>query len=151
MLADHQMPHFQVLTGVYELSGICQLADGRFVVVEDEECQSLSILRLDAGGRVDCTALQPPVKQSADENFWRLDDLEAITRDQAGYLYALTSHSRNSAGDAKPEREKLVRFRVEGDRVVEARLVVGLKRALIAAHPLLAAAAEIREVKPRGV
>lgn len=149
MLPDH-IPSFQALTGVYEPSGIRQLADGRFIIVEDEELRPLSVLQLQPSGAVDRTALQPPVPYPGDENFWRLDDLEAIAVDRAGYLYAITSHSRNSAGDERLAREKLVRFRVEGERVVEPRMVVGLKRALIAAHPLLAAAAEIRDVKGRG-
>jgi hypothetical protein len=149
MLSDHP-PSFRPLSGVHEASGIRQLADGRFIVVEDEPYQPLSLLRLHAGGGVECTVLQPPAVQTTDDDFWQLDDLEAITVDQAGYVYALTSHSRNNAGLEKPAREKLVRFRVEGERVVEPRMVVGLKRALTAAHPLLAAAADIREVKTRG-
>jgi hypothetical protein len=68
----------------------------------------------------------------------------------AGYLYAITSHSRNSAGDEEAAREKLVRFRIQGNRVVEPKVVTGLKRALRVVHPLLAASAEIREVKTRG-
>ena len=149
MLPDH-IPSFQALTGAYEPSGIRQLSDGRLIIVEDEEQRPLSLLQVHPGGAVDCTALQPPVLPPGDEDFWRLDDLEAIAVDRAGYLYAITSHSRNSGGDKRPAREKLVRFRVEGERVVDPRMVVGLKRALIAAHPLLAAAAEIREVKSRG-
>lgn len=149
MLAD-DIPRFRTLTGIYEPSGIRQLADGRFIVVEDEQQRPLSVLQIHADGRVDCSALPPPDTPAADDDFWRLDDLEGVALDRSGYVYAITSHSRNSAGDAEPSREKLVRFRVAGDRVIEPRMVVGLKRALIAAHPLLAAAAEIRAVKTQG-
>ncbi len=149
MLPDH-VASFQALTGAYEPSGIRQLSDGRFIIVEDEELRPLSLLQIHPNGAVECTALQPPVAHPGEEDFWRLDDLEAIAVDRAGYLYAITSHSRNSAGDERSAREKLVRFRVEGERVVGPRMVVGLRRALIAAHPLLAAAAEIRDVKGRG-
>ncbi|HCV13379.1 MAG TPA: hypothetical protein DGC76_06745 [Candidatus Accumulibacter sp.] len=143
-------PCFRTLTGCYEPSGIFQLADGRFIVVEDEEQCPLSLLRFDGSGPVDCTPLRLPTQRRDDAEYWQLDDLEAVTGDQAGYVYALTSHSRNTAGDEKPAREKLLRFRVAGGEVVEARLVVDLKPALTAAHPLLAAAAEVRQVKTGG-
>ncbi len=149
MLPD-DCPCFQPLTGFYEPSGVRQLPDGRFIVVEDEEQRPLSLFWLAADGAIASAAVQLPAPPPDDPDFWRLDDLEAITLDQAGYLYAITSHSRDSVGDAQPAREKLVRFRIEGARVVEARLVGNLKRALTAAHPLLAAAARIREVKRHG-
>ncbi len=149
MLPD-DIPSFQTLTGVYEPSGIRQLADGRFIVVEDEEREPLSLLTIDGNGRAQAKPLLPPHLPLADADFWRLDDLEGVAVDHAGYVYAITSHSRSSAGEVEPCREKLLRFRIDGDQVVEPRLVTGLKRALTAAHPLLAAAAEIREVKTRG-
>ena len=45
---------------------------------------------------------------------------------------------------------KLVRFRVEGQRVVKPKLVGGFKRALTATHPVLAAAAKLADVKDEG-
>jgi hypothetical protein len=70
--------------------------------------------------------------------------------DRAGNIYAITSHSRDSAGDERKSRERLVRFRIEGDDVVDPRVVDSLKRELLAAHPELAAAAAIRQVKSEG-
>lgn len=144
------LPSFRTLTGAYEPSGIRQLPDGRFLIVEDEEWHPLSLLSVHDDGSVRCTALQPPLLHPAAVDFWRLDDLEGVAIDRAGYLYAITSHSRNSVGDEEAAREKLVRFRIQGNRVVEPKVVTGLKRALRAVHPLLAASAEIREVKTRG-
>ena len=145
-------PRFRALTGCHEPSGIFQLADGRFIVVEDEERCPLSLLHFADSGPVGCTPLRLPATPHDDDHddHWRLDDLEAVTGDHAGYVYAVTSHSRNKAGDERPEREKLLRFRVAGGDMVEARMVVDLKRALIAAHPLLAEAAGIRQVKKDG-
>ena len=149
MIADDR-PRFRTLTGCYEPSGIFQLADGRFIVVEDEEQCPFSLLRFDGHGPVECRPLRLPAKQRDDEQLWRLDDLEAVTGDAADHIYALTSHSRSKAGDERPEREKLLRFRVAGAEMVEARVVVDLKRALTAAHPLLAQSAGIRQVKTGG-
>jgi hypothetical protein len=142
-------PAFQPLTGIYEPSAIQQLPDGRFLVVEDEESNPLSLLTLSAAGRVASHALRPGWLQMFSD-FWKLDDLEGLALDRAGYLYAITSHSRDAEGDAKSSREKLVRFRIDGDTVAPSTVVDGLKRALTAAHPVLAAAAKVKDVKQDG-
>jgi len=139
---------FQPLTSLYEPSAIQRLADGRFLVVEDEKKHPFSLVTIGAAG-VSSTPLLPPMEADSDAA-WKLNDLEALALDQAGYVYALTSHSRDDEGDEKKSRDKLVRFRIEGDRMVEPRLVPGLKPALVAAHPLLAAASEMRDVKEQG-
>ena len=140
---------FQALTGIHEPSAIQQLPDGRFLVVEDEKQHPFSLVTIGPDGSVGSTALGPGPIES-DDAFWKLDDLEGIARDRSGYLYAVTSHSRDGDGDEKKSRDKLVRFRIEGDRVVAPMVVRGLKPALLAAHPVLAAAAEIRDVKSGG-
>lgn len=140
---------FQELTGVYEPSAIQLLADGRFLVVEDEKQHPFSLVTLGPDGRVSSAPLsQGPL--AGGEAPLKLDDLEALACDVSGYLYALTSHSRDGDGDEKKSRDKLVRFRVDGQRLVAPLVVNGLKRALAAAHPLLAAAVGVRDVKDAG-
>ena len=143
------IPGFQPLVGLYEPSAIQQLPDGRFLLVEDEQKHSFSLVTLGAGGVSEHKSLEPGWFQSGDP-FWKLDDLEGLALDSQGYLYAVTSHSRNDGGEQKKARDKLVRFRIDGDRVVKPVVVDGLKPALVAAHPLLAAAAEIQDVKALG-
>lgn len=135
---------FQPLTGSYEPSGIQQLPDGRFLVVEDEKQHALSLLVIHASGSVSRTPLL------VEDAGWKLDDLEGVALDQLGFIYALTSHSRDDDGDEKKSRDKLVRFRVEGDRVLAPKVVSGLKRALTEKHPVLAVAARIQDVKTGG-
>ena len=135
---------FQPLTGSYEPSGIQQLPDGRFLVVEDEKQHALSLLVIHASGSVSRTPLL------IEDAGWKLDDLEGVALDQLGFIYALTSHSRDDDGDEKKSRDKLVRFRVEGDRVLAPKVVSGLKRALTEKHPVLAVAARIQDVKTGG-
>ena len=142
-------PTFQSLVGMYEPSAIQQLPDGRFLLVEDEQKHSLSLVTLAPEGVVKHTSLGPGWFQSGDP-FWKLDDLEGLALDGQGYLYAVTSHSRDDDGKQKKARDKLVRFRIEGERVVKPVVVDGLKPALVAAHPLLAAAATIEDVKASG-
>jgi hypothetical protein len=121
----------------------------RFLVVEDEKSHPLSLVTIGADGSVDTTALTAGLFQMFSE-FWKLDDLEGLTLDRAGFVYGITSHSRDDDGDAKKSREKLVRFRVEGKRVVDPKVVVGLKQALTMRHAVLAAAAQVRDVKTSG-
>lgn len=139
---------FQPLSDIYEPSAIQQLADGRFLVVEDEKKHPFSLEAISAAG-VSSMPLLPPTEAGTGAA-WKLNDLEALALDRLGYLYALTSHSRDDAGDEKKSRDKLVRFRIEGDRMVEPCLVRGFKPALVSAHPLLAAASEMRAVKEQG-
>ncbi len=148
-MSSKVVPAFRPLSGIYEPSAIQQLADGRFLVVEDEKDHPLSLVTIDADGQVRTEALTAGLFQMFD-SFWKLDDLEGLAADRAGFVYAITSHSRNDDGDEKKSREKLVRFRVEGNRVVDPKIVDGLKHALTTQHAVLAAAAQVRDVKTSG-
>jgi hypothetical protein len=149
IMTPNDMPAFQPLTGIYEPSAIQQLPDGRFLVVEDEKKHPFSLVTIGADGSVSSAPLGPGVLE-ADDGFWKLDDLEGVALDRSGHIYSLTSHSRDSEGDEKKSREKLVRFRIEGERVVAPVVVRGLKSALVAVHPVLAHAAGILDVKTGG-
>lgn len=142
-------PTFLTLTGIYEPSAIQQLPDGRFLVVEDEKEHPFSLVTLHSDGRVASRPLQPDPLVGA-EDFPKLNDLEGLALDRSGWLYAITSHSRNSAGEERESRDRLIRFRIENDRIVAPRVVTALKPALRAAHPRLAAAADILDVKADG-
>ncbi len=148
-MPHHPVPALQPLTGIYEPSAIQQLPDGRFLVVEDEKEHPLSLVTIGADGQVSTSPLTASLLQTF-SSFWKLDDLEGLAADRAGFVYAITSHSRDDDGDTKESREKLVRFRVEGDRVVDPKVVDGLKQALTARHPVLAAAALVHDVKAGG-
>jgi hypothetical protein len=84
---------------------------------------------------------------SATRDVGKLDDLEALDVDDHGRVYALTSHSLTGKGNAKQEREKLLRFEVDGDELRDPRIVTNLKQHLMAAHPALKEAAEVADVK----
>ncbi len=148
-MTPKESPSFQPLTGTFEPSAIQQLPDGRFLMVEDEKRHPLSLVTIGTGGQVASAALTPSLFQMF-STFWKLDDLEGLALDKSGFVYAITSHSRDNSGAEKRSREKLVRFRIEGNRVVGPTVVDGLKQALTAAHPVLAAAAKLRAVKDSG-
>ena len=140
---------FLPLTGLYEPSAIVQLADGRFLVVEDEKERPFSVLAISLQGSVESSPLTPGWFEGGD-GFWKLDDLEGLALDRSGAIYAITSQSLDGDGDQRKSREKLVRFRLEGDRVVATESFKGLKAALVAAHPELAVAAGVADVKGGG-
>jgi len=148
-VTNKEAPAFQPLTGVHEPSAILQLPDGRFLVVEDEQSHPLSLVTIDAAGGVETVALKAGLLQMFSD-FWRLDDLEGLALDRAGFVYAITSHSRDDDGDEKKSRERLVRFRIDGHKVVDTKVVEGLKSTLTERHPVLAAAARMQDVKGGG-
>ena len=148
-VANNGPPSFQPLTGIYEPSAIQQLPDGRFLVVEDEKRHPFSLVTIGVDGSVHSTELTAGLFQIFGD-FWKLDDLEGLALDRVGFVYAITSHSRDDEGDEKKSRERLVRFRIEGNRVAEPKVVEGLKRVMTAKHPELASAAMIRDVKAGG-
>ncbi len=143
-------PGFLPLAGIYEPSAVVQLSDGRFLVVEDEKEHPFSLFALAPDGVV---ADRTPLEQGLfdfNDSFWKLDDLEGLALGISGEIYAITSQSLDGRGGRKKSREKLVRFRIEDDRVVDPRTAKGLKDALLAAHPALAASASIVDVKGGG-
>ena len=148
MIQD-RTPRFMPLTGIYEPSAIQQLPDGRFLVVEDEKKHPFSLFMISPDGDVHSSPLKPG-KSGDDKAFWKLDDLEGMAMDRSGYIYAITSHSRDEEGERKKSRDKLVRFRIDSGRIAEPAVFRDLNDALINAHPVLADAARIRDVKEKG-
>jgi hypothetical protein len=147
---SEERPQFRELPGVYEPSAVHQLADGRLIVVEDEERHPIDLLSLQADGSFSATPVFPAElfdKAGPAADFRKLDDLEALDVDDAGRVYALTSHSRTGKGKVKQDREKLVRFEVEGNELRDPRVVEDLKKQLMAAQPVLKTAAEVDDVK----
>jgi len=138
---------FIALNEIYEPSAIQQLPDGRFLVAEDEKAFPFSLLTIHPDGS---TKVEPLVFDTAENNIGKLDDLEGLATASAGFVYAITSHSRNSDGEEKKSRKKLVRFRIDGGRLVTPRIVNDLKDSLTARHPELAKAAALIDVKGDG-
>ena len=74
-MTPNTLPIFLPLTGLYEPSAIQQLADGRFLIVEDEKEHSFSLVTLSASGVAKSEALGPGWFEGGDA-VWNLDDLE---------------------------------------------------------------------------
>jgi len=133
-------PGFSRFSAIYEPSGIIQLDNGRLLIIEDENEKPFSSLSMEKEG--DVTEYVVSGERSAgpgDSGFagLNLDDLEGLARDNSGYVYAISSHSRTKGGKSKPGREQLVRFRVKDNRVYEIKMAGDIKNGLEALHPVL--------------
>lgn len=135
---------------IYEPSGAQQLPDGRIVMVGDEHVDPLSMFVLDDDGNMTATPIEyrallaTTTKRSKPG---KISDLEAITLSDNDYVYAITSHSRRASGKRKSAREKLVRFKLDGNDVVDPGAVSGLRQAITETHSALKKAARASKVK----
>ena len=97
-MTPNAAPRFTPLTGLYEPSAIVQLADGRFLIVEDEKDHPLSLVSLERNGTVESRHVTPGLFEF-DDGFWKLDDLEGLTLAPSGWIYAVTSQSLDGDGE----------------------------------------------------
>lgn len=70
-------------------------------MAEEEKDTPFSLLNIHPDGR---TTVEPLLVDTADHGPGKLDELEGLTLTRAGFVYAITSHSRNSKGDEKKSR-----------------------------------------------
>ena len=144
---------FRKFEQIYEPSGVQQLPDGRFVVVQDEASHPLDLFTLQSDGQV---AEQPLFRRSlfswasSNRALNTLDDLEALAVDDRGLIYAVTSYSRKENGKRADTREQLVRFGLDGEQIVDFQVLRGLRKKITARHASLKDAARVRDVKDDG-
>ena len=140
--------NFRKLERIHEPSGVVQLPDGRLLVIQDEAKRPFNLLSLDSEGNLTPQTLRREpllMGRSGLRGLGTLDDLEAMAIDRNGYIYAITSHSRTErTGRLSSARQKLVRFRIEGDRVTDSALAPELKSFIAACDPLLDKAARAK-------
>lgn len=102
---------------IYEPSAAQQLLDGRVLVVEDEPFHALSIVEFLPDGSISENSLLDSFLLKSFNR--KLNDLEGITMDSEGFIYVITSHSRNEKGKRKKSREQLLRFKIKGNEVTD--------------------------------
>lgn len=139
-------PKSSVLRGFYEPSGVTQLPDGRLVVVEDEALRPFGVMT-PAGSLPSFAISRLGGQFTSDWLTGGLSDLEALARGPQRWIYAITSHSRANSGKRAPERERLLRFRVDGQGMRDLDVVPDLRNAIVRAYPELDEAAKERKVK----
>ena len=128
------------LADIYEPSALQQLPDGRILAVEDEASRAFSLLTLTADGRFQ---ENPAGDQRLLRSFGRkMSDLEGLSIDGEGRIYATTSHSTKNKGKRDADREQLLRFEVSGGVASGLAVYTGLRNALSKASDLKGAIEE---------
>ena len=123
-----------MFNGVFEPSAVQQLPDGKLLIAEDEPNHAFSIISIDKTGKfVEDEALDTRVITGFKR---RLSDLEALARDDEGFIYALTSHSRTRKGNRSPDREHLMRFKIQDGNVLGLTSYDNLTQVLETDHKL---------------
>ena len=123
-----------MFNGVYEPSAVQQLPDGKLLIAEDEPNHAFSIISIDKTGRfIEDEALDTRVITGFKR---RLSDLAALARDDEGFIYALTSHSRTRKGNRSPDREHLMRFKIQDGNVLGLTSYDNLTQVLETDHKL---------------
>ncbi|MDP5308204.1 Pycsar system effector family protein [Paracoccus spongiarum] len=113
---------------IYEPSAVQQLPDGRLLVVEDEATRAMSVLTIGADGALaEDKATGTRLMRGMGR---KMSDLEGLSLDDAGNVYAVTSHSLTNEGERKADREQLLRFQVSGASIGAIRSVGGLRDAM---------------------
>ena len=112
-LVTNQLAQFD---NIYRPSGIESLPDGRFLVIEGDQHRALNVIELLADGSTKENSLLDVVLLSTFNI--QLKDLEGVTIDKEGYIYAITSFRRAEDGGRIPDKERLVRFKIENNRIV---------------------------------
>lgn len=125
---------------IYEPSAVQQLPDGRVLVVEDEASRAFSVMSIAPDGSlVEDKAADARLTRSFGR---KLSDLEGLSIDDSGNIYAITSHSSNKDGERRPDREQLLRFRVSGNKVGNIVSYTSLRDTLASSTELKAAIEE---------
>lgn len=127
--------------GVYGASGVVQLPDGRILVAGDDERTPLAIVDVFGRGASRIVAPGEIARLLAATGTTAINDLEALTIDMRGHVYAATSHSLTTKGVTKQEREQLVRFDVRGEVMTGLSVCTTLKAALTKLDPVFAVTA----------
>ncbi|MDO5681266.1 MAG: DUF3616 domain-containing protein [Propionibacteriaceae bacterium] len=121
---------------IYEPSAVQQLPDGRILVVEDEPARAMNLLTIaEDGSLVEDNAADLKLTRSFGR---QLNDLEGLSID-GDQIYAITSHSGDAKGKRDPDREQLIRFRIQGSQAGNIATYSGLRDDLTN-DPKLAAA-----------
>lgn len=140
-----QTPFYNLSTGnviykedkfynIFEPSGVTTLPNGKVLVIEDENMNSLKILDVSESGNlveVGKLHMSKEVKKSFKKN---IEDLEAITS-QGNRVYAITSHTPTKDGKVKKSRNKLASFIYADESIAELDIYGSLKEDLYKKFP----------------
>ncbi len=105
---------------IYLPSGIEPLSDGRLLITEGQQQGAMSIVKLNADGTTqENKLLDAFLLKTLDI---QLDEFVGVTVGSGGYVYAITSFSRDEDGFRMPENERIIQFKIDDNRIVEQKV-----------------------------
>jgi len=129
---------------VYEPSAVQQLSDGRLLVVEDEASRAINVMTFaDDGSLVENTVTNLKLMRGIGR---KLSDLEGLSADEEGFIYATTSHSSDKSGQRQADREQLLRFQIKGSSTGNLSAYTRLRDVLMSADEIVRVIKEITGV-----
>lgn len=144
--AESRLSESTLIERLFEPSGVVQLDDGRILAVEDEPTSPFVILTPASNGEsFDVSKLR--LNTLLDPAVGAVNDLEGVTKDLNGDIYAITSQSRKSNGKRDRGREKIIKFSIAGDQIQEVNVRYDFRKRLVKAFPALKEASKKRNVK----
>jgi len=144
---DLHFNKFRKFSQIFEPSGIVQHPDGRFIVIEDESAQSLASVTLELDGSTREKILYKHSLGNILSELNSLNDLEGAAIDDEGFIYAISSHSRTTSGKRNKNRERLIRFKLDGDQVTDFEEFGNLVKRVRKQHPFLKASTKEKDVR----
>lgn len=135
---------------IAEPSGVVQLDNGQILVAEDEKDGPMWLMNMDID--MDASPVDARIGRirELEDLPFSVNDVEALSRDGLGNIYAITSHSYTRSGRKKATRYKFVRFRVVNGVVTQVQEISNLMQRLIEQHDLIRKTDKITDAKHGG-
>jgi hypothetical protein len=130
----------------YNASGIVPLADGHFLVVDNNTNNSLLDLRLNPDGQQAAPIVQRPLVGLPESAVDDLEDLAIVEENGRRYVFATPSLSVKAAKKKKPQTERpgaLLRIAVKADGTLETEAMPGFRAWFIANVKEVAGSADV--------
>ena len=133
-IKDHSKS-INTLQMIYEPSGATQLNNGNVLLVEDESSNSIHIVEPQSDNTLKDVGVPRMSKKTKKLFRKNIRDLEGLTNDRKGHIFAITSYSTNKSHKRKKARENLVRFEYHNGKIEHVMLYHTLLHDLSLLHP----------------
>lgn len=133
-------------SNIYEPSGITQLDDGQFLIVEDDGENPLLLVK----SQYRKSHIELFKVKGFKFRAFKVDDLEAITHDKKNQLYAISSHSLKENGKYNKNRGRLIQFSFNQQSVKNIRHIENLREWASCSYPQLKKSFKIKKVQKKG-
>ncbi len=120
---------------IFEPSGATLLKDGKVLLMEDENLNTMHLIKPNSDNSV--KELGSPVMDKKTKKLLekKVHDIEGVANNGDDKIYAITSHSTNKSHKRKKSREQIIRFEYHKGKIENLKLFHGLLEELSSLHP----------------